>query len=101
MASSPVVSIICLSFNHEKYIKQCLDGFLMQKTSFPFEVLINDDCSTDGTIEILREYQERYPNLIRVLFHEKNQYSDSSYGRQQVLANLFDIASGRYFAFCE
>ena len=52
------VSIICTAFNHEKYIAKCLDGFLMQKTDFLFEVLVNDDCSTDNTAGIIKEYAE-------------------------------------------
>ena len=60
MNEKPIVSICCITFNHARYIRACLDGFIMQKTNFSFEVLINDDCSTDGTIDILKEYSERY-----------------------------------------
>ena len=60
----PTVTIVCLTYNHEKYIRKTLEGFLLQKTDFPFEVLINDDCSTDGTAQIIREYEMRYPDII-------------------------------------
>lgn len=55
------VSICCLTFNHENYIRQCLDGFMMQQTNFKFEVLIHDDASTDNTATIIREYEQKYP----------------------------------------
>lgn len=54
----PLVSILCLSYNQKEYIRQTIDSFFMQKTDFDFEVLINDDASTDGTKEILQEYQK-------------------------------------------
>ena len=62
---NPLVSIRSICFNQEKYIEKCLDGFLMQKTNFPFEVIIHDDASTDGTIDIIKCYQERYPLIIK------------------------------------
>lgn len=57
----PLVSISCLAFNHAPYIRMTLDSFLMQKTTFPFEILIHDDCSTDGTSDIIKEYEQQYP----------------------------------------
>ena len=54
------VSVYCLAYNHEKYIRQTLEGFVMQKTNFPFEVFVHDDASTDGTADIIREYEEKY-----------------------------------------
>ena len=59
-----VVSIQCLTFNHKDYLRQCLDGFISQQTNFKFEALIHDDASTDGTTDILREYAEKYPDII-------------------------------------
>ena len=63
--SNPLVSISCITFNHAPYIRQCLDGFLMQKTNFHYEVLIHDDASTDGTTEIIQEYASKYPDIIK------------------------------------
>ena len=60
----PAVSICCLAYNHEKYIRDALDSFLAQKTSFPIEVLIHDDASTDGTADIIREYEKKYPDIM-------------------------------------
>ena len=59
----PLVSISCVTFNHENYIGDCLDSFLLQETDFPFEVLIHDDASTDATSKIINSYVEKYPNL--------------------------------------
>lgn len=71
----PLVSICCITYNHAPYIRQCLEGFLMQKTTFPFEILIHDDASTDGTADIIREYEARYPHLIKPIYQVENQYS--------------------------
>lgn len=91
------VSIICLSYNQKKYINDALKGFLKQKTSFAYEILIHDDASTDGTIEILKEYQRRYPEKIRLFLEEENQYSKGV----DITQNTVVHAKGRYMAFCE
>jgi glycosyltransferase involved in cell wall biosynthesis len=71
------VSIVCLTYNHEKFIDRCIEGFLMQKTNFPFEILIHDDASTDGTVEKIKHYQRTYPGLIYPLFQKENQMQRS------------------------
>ena len=78
-----MVSIRCLAYNHEPYIRQCLEGFIMQKTNFRFEAVVHDDASTDGTVAIIREYAEKYPNIIKPIYETQNQYSkhDGSLGR--------------------
>lgn len=91
------VSVFCIAFNQEKYIRQCLDSLLSQKTEFPYEILINDDVSTDGTREILSEYAERYPDRIRLQLQEENQYSKG----QDLLSILLPLARGKYICFCE
>ena len=93
-----VVSIICATYLHEKYIRKALDSFLAQKTLFNFEILINDDASTDKTPEILREYEQKYPGLIRVIYQKENQYSK---GVRVVDDILVPLARGKYLAFCE
>lgn len=93
-----VVSIRCLAYNHEPYIRQCLEGFVMQKTSFRFEAIVHDDASTDGTAAIIREYAEKYPGIIKPIFEKENQYSkhDGSLGR------IMDAEMrGKYIAMCE
>ena len=66
------VSVLCATYNHEDYLRQTLDGFLSQKTDFPFEVLVCDDASTDSTADILREYAEKYPDIIRPFYQKEN-----------------------------
>ena len=93
-----LVSISCMTYNHASYIRQCLDGFLMQKTNFKFEVLIHDDASTDGTEEIIREYEAKYPNIIKALYEEENQWSK---GRRGNKTFNYPRAKGKYIAMCE
>src|SRR5690554_2985712 len=95
---NPLVSISTITFNHAPYIRQCLDGFLMQKTDFAFEVLIHDDASTDGTEEIIREYEAKYPDIIKPLYEIENQYSK---GRSGSRTFNFPRAKGKYIALCE
>lgn len=91
------VSIICLSYNHKKYIKKALEGFLKQKVNFKYEILINDDLSLDGTQEILKEYEQKYPEKIKVIYQKENQYSKGI----SPTKFLYEIAQGEYLAFCE
>ena len=96
---SVLVSVSCITYNHEPYIRACLDGFLMQKTNFPIEVIIHDDCSTDGTKEIIEEYVNRYPNIIFPVFQSENQYSK---GVRGFMARFnFPRCRGKYIALCE
>ena len=69
------LSIVCLAYNHSKFIRQALDGFVMQKTTFPFEVIIHDDASTDGTADIIREYEAKHPNIIKPIYQIENQWN--------------------------
>ena len=93
-----IVSISCLAFNHGPYIRQCLDGFMMQKTNFAFEVLIHDDASTDHTSEIIKEYEKRYPDVIKPIYQKVNQYSK---GIKPTFKYNFPRAQGKYTALCE
>ena len=99
MNNLPLVSISCITYNHASYIKECIDGFLMQKTNFNFEVLIHDDHSTDGTEEIIKEYAKQYPDIIKPLFEKENQYSLGKPTGSAVW-NL-PRARGKYIAMCE
>lgn len=94
----PLVSICCITYNHAQYIRQCLDGFLMQKTDFPVEILIHDDASTDGTQDIIREYEQKYPELIKPIYQAENQYSK---GVKISLTYNWPRAKGKYIATCE
>ena len=96
---TPLVSICSITYNHAPFIRQCLDGFLMQQCNFPIEIIINDDCSTDGTTEIIREYAEKYPDKIFPVYHEKNLYSQGVRGMFDKF--VFPKARGKYIALCE
>ena len=93
-----IVSVICNAYNHEAYIRDALEGFVKQKTDFPFEVLVHDDASKDSTAEIIREYEEKYPEIIKPIYETENQYSktDGSLTRIQ-----YGRARGKYIALCE
>ena len=94
-----MVSVSCITFNHGRYLRQALDSFLMQETDFRYEILIHDDASTDDTIDIIKEYQEKYPDIIRPVFEEENQYSKGISNISGVFN--FPRARGRYIAMCE
>lgn len=94
----PLVSICCLAYNHGPYIRQCIEGFLMQKTTFPIEILIHDDASTDNTAEIIREYEAKFPIIIKPIYQIENQYS-KGVGVSRVFQ--FPRAKGKYIALCE
>ncbi len=95
--SKPIVSICSTTYNHEKYIAQALDGFLMQETDFPFEILVRDDCSTDKTALIVKEYAEKYPALIKPMYEKENTYSKGV----RPMATVMKKAIGQYIALCE
>jgi len=95
----PLVSISTISFNHVKYIEQALDSFLSQETIFPFEILIHDDASTDGTSDIIRKYSKKYPRIIKPLIQTENQWSKGI----RNISGIFNFprAKGKYIALCE
>lgn len=98
--SAPLVAIECLAYNHGPYIRQCLDGFVMQKTDFPFIAIVHDDASTDNTEEIIQEYALKYPDIIKPILETENQYSkkDGSLGR---IIKKTIPEQVRYIALCE
>lgn len=92
---TPKVSIISISYNQEKYIGEAIEGFLMQKTDFEFEVIIADDCSTDKTPQIIKEYAHKYPDIIKPIFRKKN------LGAWQNFTDALKKTKGKYIALCE
>lgn len=96
----PLLAIRCLTYNHEPYIRQCLEGFVMQKTDFSFIAIVHDDASTDNTADIIREYAEKYPDIIKPIYETENQYSkhDGSLGR---IMNAAIPENVKYVAMCE
>ena len=90
------VSVICNAYNHGLYIRQCLEGLVMQKTDFEYEILVHDDASTDDTADIIRAFAARYPERILPVYQTENQYTRGGIGQFQ-----YPRARGRYIAFCE
>jgi len=92
-----MVSIICMTYNHENYTADAIESFLMQKTDFEYEILIHDDASTDRTAEIIKEYEKKYPDIIKPIYQTENQYSKG------VKVGRFnkERAKGKYIAICE
>ena len=93
----PIVSIWCTTFNQKKYIRECLNGFILQQTNFKFEVIVHDDASTDGTDLIVREYEKKYPHLFRNIYQTENQFK-----KQNTLVYILSKTSkSKYIALCE
>ncbi|MBO5013321.1 MAG: glycosyltransferase family 2 protein [Paludibacteraceae bacterium] len=97
----PLVAIKCLVYNHEPYLRDCLEGFVMQQTNFPFVAIVHDDASTDNSAAIIREYEEKYPDIIQPIYEAENQYSkqDGSLGR--IMNAAIDATGAKYVAMCE
>lgn len=98
MANTPILSVICLAYNHEAYIEKALNGFVMQKTDFDFEIIVHDDASTDNTQNIIREYEKRYSELLRPIYQVENQKSKES---GLVTRIAIGAVRGKYIAMCE
>lgn len=92
----PLISIICLTYNHEKFINQTLDGFLSQETSFPIEIVVRDDCSVDTTRKIIESYVAAYPQIIKPIFSESQLWPS-----RHVITEAINACNGTYLAFCE
>lgn len=90
-----MVSICCITYNHEKYIAEALEGFLMQETDFNYEIIIGDDCSTDATKSIIEDYCEKYPGRIQLISHEEN------IGAIKNMLQTQNAAKGKYIALCD
>jgi glycosyltransferase involved in cell wall biosynthesis len=94
----PLVSVCCLVYNHEPFLRECFDGFVMQQTTFPIEILVHDDASTDHSADIIREYTAKYPQLFKPIYQTENQYSK---GISISFKFQFPRARGKYIAMCE
>lgn len=93
-----LVSINCITYNHEDYIADAIEGFLMQETDFEFEILIHDDASTDRTPDIIREYEKKYSHIVKPIYQKENQYSIN---KRLPFMNNHNRAKGKYIAICE
>lgn len=94
---TPLLSVLCITYNHAPYIEDALNSFLMQETNFPFEIIVHDDASTDGNQAIIKKYEEKYPRLIRAVYQKENQYSKG----RRALGFFQGMSNARYLAVCE
>lgn len=94
----PLVSILCITYNHERYIGDAIEGFLKQETDFSFEIIVQDDASIDKTADIIREYEKKYPKIIKPIYNKENQYSKCP---SSIILPLLKASKGKYIAFCE
>ena len=92
------VSVLCVTYNHAGFIRQALEGVVSQKTNFPFELIVHDDASTDGTADIVREFADRYPDIVVPILQTENQYTRGGCIARRF---LWPRIRGRYVAFCE
>lgn len=99
--NTPLVAIRCITYNHESYIRDALEGFVMQKTNFPFVAIVHDDASTDTTADIIREYAEKYPDIIRPIFETENQYSKAGNPLGRIMQEAIELVGAKYVAMCE
>jgi glycosyltransferase involved in cell wall biosynthesis len=99
MDKLPLVSIICTSYNHEKFIGECLQGFIMQETNFAFEIIVHDDASTDNTQKIIKEFESKYPDLFINIYQTENQFSKKEVNIWSDI--MFPKVRGKYIAICE
>ena len=98
MSDRVLVSVVCVTYNHEPYIRQCLESLVSQKCNFAYEVLVHDDASSDKTVEIIKEYESKYPSVIKPIYQDVNQYSK---GISPTIVYNIPRAKGKYIAVCE
>lgn len=101
MKETPIVTIRCMVYNHEPYLRQCLDGFVMQQTSFHYEAIVHDDASTDGSADIIREYAAKYPDIIKPVYETENQYQKGVASKAGDKMNAVVNPDTKYWAVCE
>jgi len=96
--TNPLVSICCITYNHKEYIRDAIEGFLIQKTNFPIEIIIHDDASMDGTAQIVKEYANKHPDLFVTILQKENQWSK---GIRPSPTYVWPRSRGKYIAICE
>lgn len=101
MSSKALVAIRCITYNHQAYIRDALEGFVLQKTNFPFVAIVHDDASTDRTADIIREYAKKYPNIIKPILETENQYSKNDDSLDRIMNAACEATGAKYIALCE
>lgn len=94
----PLVTVICFTYNHEKFISQAIESFLDQITSFSMQIVIHDDASEDNTTEIIEGYRAKYPSLIRTVIQRKNQFHTLKNG---IWDCVWPLVNSEYVAICD
>lgn len=98
----PLVAIHCLVYNHEPYLRDCFEGFVMQQTNFPFVAIVHDDASTDGSVAIIREYEFKYPEIFKPIYEKDNLYQKGGFGAiDKVMNDAINATGAKYVAMCE
>jgi glycosyltransferase involved in cell wall biosynthesis len=101
MITKPLVAINCLVYNHEPYLRDCLEGFVMQQTNFPFVAIVHDDASTDASAAIIHEYEEKYPHIFKPIYETENQYSKRDGSIDRIMNEAIEATGAKYVAMCE
>lgn len=96
-----LVAIHCLVYNHEPYLRDCFEGFVKQETNFRFVAIVHDDCSTDGSAAIIREYAETYPEIIKPIYEIENQWRKHDNSLERIMNDAIDLTEAKYVAMCE
>lgn len=99
--NKPLVAIHCFVYNHEPYLRDCFEGFVIQQTNFPFVAIVHDDASTDGSAAIIREYEEKYPHIFKPIYEIENQYSKRDGSLERIMNEAIEATTARYVAICE
>lgn len=97
----PLVAIYCLVYNHEPYLRDCFEGFLMQQTNFPFVVIVHDDASTDNSASIIREYDTKYLQIFKPIYEKENQYSKHNGCVEKIMYDAILASGAKYVAMCD
>lgn len=101
MKNKPLVAIQCLVYNHEPYLRDCLNGFVTQQTTFPFVAIVHDDASTDNSATIIREYAQKYPDVIIPMYEKENLYTKPDGILMKTVNSAIDATGAKYIAICE
>lgn len=99
--NKPLLAVSTTVYNHEKYLHDYFRGVLMQQTDYPFIAIVHDDCSTDGSAAIIREYAEKYPEIIKPIFETENQYSKKDGSLRRIMMDAVEAYGVKYVACCE
>ena len=98
---TPLVAIHCLVYNHEPYLRDCFEGFVKQKTNFPFVAVVLEDVSTDGSAAIIREYEAKYPHIFKPIYESENQWSRQNGSLDRIMNDAIEATGAKYIAICE